>query len=693
MKKKTLAFALLLCILLSQFSLLTFAEDPNVNLSALSVDGTAVDLSSGGTTFELTATSATSVTIAATAVDSTASVTGDGVWSLTYGATNTRTITVTSQDGTTSKSYILSIQQNDTRSSVTTLSGITVGGTAVNGFTAATTSYGVTVASTVTSTTIAATTTDSKAKVTGTGEKTLAYGTNTTKLIVTAENGNTQTYTVVITRTDDRSDDSTLSALTISDATFTFSKSTTSYTVTVASTVESVKIAATASNSKATLVGDGTKTLSYGTNTFKIVVTAENETTKTYTLNISRPDTRSVNNYLSSLSVAGVKLDFVQTTTSYTAIVPNETQSVEITATAADTTSKITGLGTQKLSVYGNTFSIVVSAENGETRTYTLKVIRRDENGHVSSSSSALHRLNTLTVEGAEFTFSPDIYEYTINIDNSVTQMNITATTEASADTWSVTADPLEIGENTVVVSVLNGGTLVNCYTLTVTRDYAYITLDSLARRLGKVTGDTVTVEIHDDNNILTAALLEQLRSSGKKIEIQKYDTSGKLLYSWSFAGADIGAAAADFNTTVNFSSLHKDQIDKLTNDKGCIYLDFSHSGALPAQSTVKIYVGDKYQDGSSAYVYYYNADTEKLELFAEDLTVSGGYVSFSMDHCSEYVITNYKAGGAGLVVILIIVGVLLAAGAAVFILIQKGVIRIGGRSRKKRRKSAARRR
>lgn len=702
MKKKGTAVLLLLCMLLSFPGAAVLAESTpssDATLSSLSVDtGTLSGFSSGTTTYDLGTTDASSITITAAATDAGATITGAGPRDLGYGA-NALNVTVKAADNTTTMTYTLNITRNDTRSADASLSSLTVGGTAVTGFSATTYSYNVTLASTVTSTEIAATATNSKAKVSGTGTKTLAYGTNTSKIVVTAEKGNTQVYTVVVTRTDSRSSDSTLSALTVSDANFTFNKSTTSYTVSVASTIESVKIAATANNSKATVTGTGTKTLTYGTNTFKIVVTAENETTTTYTVNVSRPDTRSVNNYLSTLTVAGAPFDFVQTTTDYTVIVPNATKSVEIAATAADTTSKITGIGSKDLSVYSNTVSVVVTAENGETRTYKLKIIRRDEKGHVSSSESELHRLTALSIEGVDdFAFDPDTYEYDIDVDNAITQLNFTATTEDSGDTWSAQAVSLAVGENTVVVSVLDNGALVNSYTFTATRDEAYVTFDSFARKLAKATGDSITVEIHDDNNVMTADLLNLLKTSGKSVEIVKYDASGKELYSWSFSGAGMTGTPADLNTLINFSSLHKDQIDALTHDKGCVYLDFSYSGTLPAQTTIKLYVGDKYQDGDTAYVYFYNSDTNKLELVAEKLTVSGGYISFTTDHCSEYIVTNYKTGMGSLLLILIVAGVLLIAGATIFLLAKKGVLDLGGSGRRssrsrRRRKSASRRR
>ena len=64
-----------------------------------------------------------------------------------------------------------------------------------------------------------------------------------------------------------------------------FKASKTSYEVTVPNDVSSIEIYANKQDAKASITGTGKKNLQEGTNVFKIVVTAENGTTKTYQLN------------------------------------------------------------------------------------------------------------------------------------------------------------------------------------------------------------------------------------------------------------------------------------------------------------------------------------------------------------------------------------------------------------------------
>ena len=67
-----------------------------------------------------------------------------------------------------------------------------------------------------------------------------------------------------------------------------FRSGTTSYSVTVPADTESVEVYAEAQDSSATISGTGTVNLQEGENTINVVVTAEDGTTKTYTIIITR---------------------------------------------------------------------------------------------------------------------------------------------------------------------------------------------------------------------------------------------------------------------------------------------------------------------------------------------------------------------------------------------------------------------
>ena len=148
----------------------------------------------------------------------------------------------------------------------------------------------------------------------------------------------------------------TLSSLTISNGTLnpTFDKDILSYSATVNN--EQITISATPTDSNSTVTGDtGTKSLSYGLNTFKIYVKSEFGETKTYTLSITREkpaDTRDKDNTISSLTVNNQSIELKSDVYEYTYQV--ESDVTKATVKAVLNSSKATFLdnsGTQNVTL------------------------------------------------------------------------------------------------------------------------------------------------------------------------------------------------------------------------------------------------------------------------------------------------------------------------------------------------------
>lgn len=89
----------------------------------------------------------------------------------------------------------------------------------------------------------------------------------------------------------------------------------------------------------------------------------------------------SPNNWLSSLVVEGCTFEFDGGKTSgYSVTVPASVSSVNITAKTVNSKSTVTGVGKVELSSGTNNHKVVVKAENGDTRTYCIDIIRSTEN-------------------------------------------------------------------------------------------------------------------------------------------------------------------------------------------------------------------------------------------------------------------------------------------------------------------------
>lgn len=86
-------------------------------------------------------------------------------------------------------------------------------------------------------------------------------------------------------------------------------------------------------------------------------------------------------NYLSSLGVEGFNLSpaFDKEVTEYDVELPNGTNSINITGEKENSSSYVTGLGEVSVSEGVNNISVVVSAENGAKRTYSIRATVLEE--------------------------------------------------------------------------------------------------------------------------------------------------------------------------------------------------------------------------------------------------------------------------------------------------------------------------
>lgn len=119
----------------------------------------------------------------------------------------------------------------------------------------------------------------------------------------------------------------------------------------------------------------------YATNN-KEMSTAVSGSTLTLKTQAEINSSKSSVNTLSNLSVSGQKLSpsFNKNTTKYNLTVENKITSISVGAKATDSKARISGVGTKKLSEGSNKINIVVTAENGNKKTYTINVTRKELN-------------------------------------------------------------------------------------------------------------------------------------------------------------------------------------------------------------------------------------------------------------------------------------------------------------------------
>lgn len=380
------------------------------------------------------------------------------------------------------------------------LSSLSITGGSIN-FNTDTLTYSTTIDSS--SATISATAADSNAVVTGTGNVSLNYGNNTFNIIVRSEAGTTRTYTINVNRPDNRSTNNNLSSLSVNIGNISFNKDTTSYKLTTKSS--SVNISAAAADSKATITGDiGNKSLSIGTNTFRINVIAENGSTKTYTITIVRESdqkqdptpsgNKNSNNNLSSLIVTNTNIVFDKNTTVYN--LTTSASSTYISAARETTTATISGdIGKHDLKIGKNQFIIRVTAENGNKKIYTINITRE-------SSKSTNNYLKSLTLSNGNINFKKATTTYNVNVDNNIDKITIGANLEDSKSSFENGFGPrtvdLALGNNTVYIKVRSESGQVRTYTLYINRNDGRdsdSSLKNIKLSSGKISFDKDTLE------------------------------------------------------------------------------------------------------------------------------------------------------------------------------------------------------
>ena len=357
-----------------------------------------------------------------------------------------------------SVSATIRIKSNENR-----LSSLSISGGSIS-FNPDTTSYSTTINSQTA--TISAIKKDSSSSMTGNlGTVSLNYGTNTFKISVTSETGVTRTYTINITRPDTRSKNNYLSSLVVSNTNISFNRDTLVYNL--STTSDNVQISATKDDNKTSVTGTGRFNLNYGTNTYRVNVTAENGSTRTYTININREDTRSSNNNLKSLTLSKGNLNFNKSTTTYNVDVDKDTTSVKIEASLEDVKASFeNGFGprTINLNPGNNTIYIKVRNEIGNIKTYTININRED--GKSSDST-----LKEIKLSEGKIDFKTDVLEYKINVEYDVDTFKIEALPTDGKSKVNITGDEkLKVGENTFTITVEAENGKITTYVVKVIR-------------------------------------------------------------------------------------------------------------------------------------------------------------------------------------------------------------------------------
>lgn len=207
-----------------------------------------------------------------------------------------------------------------------------------------------------------------------------------------------------------------------------------------------------------------------GSKSVSITVTAPSSGGTTTTKPNNNTSSKSSDATLKSITIGGKT--YTKPSTNITAPnVSSSTSSIKINATVNNSKAKVSGTGTKDLKTGTNKFNLKVTAENGNTKTYTVTIIRlAEENKEPNLPDEPKNeepkqelKLTSLQIEGAELSpdFKEDVFEYSTYIFD-LTEVKVNAVANDPEANIEITGNTNLIdGENIVVIKLTKGETSV----------------------------------------------------------------------------------------------------------------------------------------------------------------------------------------------------------------------------------------
>ena len=264
----------------------------------------------------------------------------------------------------------------------------------------------------------------------------------------------------------EKSNDATLKSVTVNNQTAMCDDKVCSLDITDNS-VTNVTVTYNLSSEKATVIkGEKEITLKDGENRIDVTIQAEDGvTTKDYVVIINKKN-KSTDATLKKITINGETITLKGENTRYNASVSYSAKKLEIEAIPNNANAKIENAKNNKLTYdfYEDKKEIrikVIAESENDVLTYVINVTRRAEEDTT---------LRDLKIENYDIDFSKDTTSYEITVLKNVNQLDIKATpTDTDANVKIDAPTTLEIGENTITITVSNDGN-VKVYTLKVTK-------------------------------------------------------------------------------------------------------------------------------------------------------------------------------------------------------------------------------
>lgn len=189
----------------------------------------------------------------------------------------------------------------------------------------------------------------------------------------------------------------------------------------------------------------------------------ENKETNSVLINIARPLDNDARIKELKFDKGTLNKTFNKEIANYILYVDYFEDTININGILESLHATTSGFKEYKLNSNKTIIPITVIAENGNTKTYTIEVIKIDRRSNNTN-------LKELTIEGIDIEFDKDKLEYNIEVDYTVKRLDINAIAEHIKSVVVIEDSNLEVGQNKIIIKVKaeNGDT--KDYILNVTR-------------------------------------------------------------------------------------------------------------------------------------------------------------------------------------------------------------------------------
>ena len=339
-----------------------------------------------------------------------------------------------------------------------------------------------------------------------------------------------------------KSRNANLSSLSVSNCSINFSAGNTNYSCSVAENVTSVNVSASAQDGGASVSGTGNKNLNYGNNKISVTVKAPAGNTQTYTVTVNRKDNRSGENALSNLSISDGSLSpgFSSGNTNYSIEVPYSVSSLNIKANPKDSKASVKMENNSLTAEETTEVRVVVTAENGEKRVYTISAKRgKDPNKVLSTDNNLLSLATDIGILSPAF--SSENTNYAIYLPYEVEKVNLTY--EVSEKKYAQVnfngPDTLGVGNNIYTISVKAENGEEKVYTISVVRAKVLNGESSTNALLASLTMGHATLTEKFDSGV---HLYYYNTSSSKDVQVSAIAQDPEAVVTYLEAGAGVYA-------------------------------------------------------------------------------------------------------------------------------------------------------